>query len=219
MSAYVLSNGQRVYPAFVLNDADGGGIVTPPASFRLADGTQVVGIVLVDDTGEMIAAPAAMSDARPDRGETVRFGIATSASGLTANTAYLAEVNACDLPESVTELAAVLGAAPTGGTVDVGIYTANTARTSFTRLGSLGSTAAAPGLVSGTITAVDTTVDRPYYLGISAEKADITIARAVLFTAIGTEDNRCVSFASSHPLPASLSSPTAGATVPYVLAK
>lgn len=55
--AYTLTDGRRVYPAFLLNSESGGGIVTPPASFRLSDGRGVTAIVLVDESGNIVASP------------------------------------------------------------------------------------------------------------------------------------------------------------------
>jgi hypothetical protein len=110
MSAYVLSNGQRVYPAFVLNDADGGGIVTPPASFRLSDGRGVTAIVLVDENGNIVASPAgAIETAFTDLDEWYAglyydIGMMDSLStqttqALTANTLYATLIK---VPHSIT---------------------------------------------------------------------------------------------------------------------
>jgi hypothetical protein len=171
MSAYVLSNGQRVYPAFVLNDADGGGIVTPPASFRLSDGTQVVGIVLVDEDGNVAAGPRGenlgwSAGLYYDIRSSIGIGNSTSTAALSANILRTCPIY---IPrgESIDRVAFNVNiAASAGKLARVGIYAAGADGLPGVLVSDLG-TVAIDSTGDKTVTvATSPTAGRWYYLAI-----------------------------------------------------
>jgi hypothetical protein len=134
MSAYVLDDGRRVVPAFLLNSESGGGLVTPPASFRLADGRTATAIVLVDENGDIAPNPLAA----PDYWETFdsRDTVAAGTLG-TANRLFLTMVD--EISATTTTMTHHTGLA--AGNCRHAIYTFD--GTTFTLVGSTPSTALA----------------------------------------------------------------------------
>ncbi len=89
-AAYVLLNGQRVTPVFVLNSADGGGFVSIPDSFVLPSGQRVAGVVMVDEDG-LIAPSSPVPSWRTGAiydGNWTLAGGSMAGSAMVANTLY-----------------------------------------------------------------------------------------------------------------------------------
>jgi hypothetical protein len=133
--------------------------------------------------------------------ETVPVAVATTATALAANTAYLLKFRVRSKTR-VKTISVLVGTA--SGNADVGIYRSN--GTTLTRMTSSGATAIA-GTGAEQIHALADVWLLPgvdYYLAYAADNATATIHRTTITAAWGNVQKRAVAIATSYPLPATI---------------
>ncbi len=106
------------------------------------------------------------------------------------------------------------------GSLDMGIYT-SVDFTTYSRLGSTGSTLAAGSSVNQAVALTASVTLQPgvdYFLAFASDNTTLSIGRLVTVAAIGGYKNQNLSKAASFPLPSTISSPGQQAYVPWVAA-
>jgi hypothetical protein len=216
MSAYVLDDGRRVVPAFLLNSESGGGLVTPPASFRLADGRTATAIVLVDEAGEIVPAPGG---GQASYIETVPAALSATAAALTANRAYLMHFRVVG-PLTLATISVSVGTA--SGNICAGVYSSD--GTTLTRIATTGSVAVVGAAANQTLTLttpVEVLPGTDYFLAVAVDNATATIRHVssldFAWLALG---RRNISIDSAFPLPATIALASTGGSsrMPLLLA-
>jgi hypothetical protein len=222
-AAYVLADGRRVTPMFLLNNEAGGGIVAAPASFRLPNGQLATAAVLVDEDGNVLGAPVTIADvgnlsAQPARIESMPVYVATGAFTPVANQAYLSSFR---VGKTLTISTLSIFVAVSSGNVDLGIYRSD--GTTLTKIASTGSTVVAGTAAWQTIALTASVVLVPgyrYYLAAEfSVGATISVHRSQINATVAELDKRAVSIAvGSFPLPATITlASTAGTSSPVTM--
>lgn len=198
--AYVLADGRRVYPAFLLNSESGGGIVTPPASFTLPDGRAVMGVVLVDETGAIMPTvgagdPALIQSVDPATG---------SNAAVAASTNYLARAPRLHVDTTISTLVCHLGAA--AGNLTMAVYTSDNGGANLTRVGTTGAVAAVTGINANAVTTPFTwEAGRDYWFDWYTSDAASTPWRPATGSAVvNGRGNRSISAVETTAAPSSL---------------